>query len=66
MQHFLTMCAVAVQLGESVRRALLARGARGGMVVGTSFGGFLALVHHLVFDTASGYVPLLAGLIWRM
>ena len=61
MQHFLTMCAVAVQLGESVRQALLARGARGSMVIGTSLGGFLALVHHLMFNTADGYVPLLAG-----
>src|SRR5215831_8435542 len=61
MQHFLTMCAVAVQLGESVRQALLARGACGSMVVGTSLGGFLALAHHLMFGTADGYVPLLAG-----
>jgi hypothetical protein len=61
MQHFLTMCAVAVQLGERVRQALLAHGARGSMVVGTSLGGFLALVHHLMFNTADGYVPLLAG-----
>jgi hypothetical protein len=61
MQHFLTMCAVAVHLGESARQALLAHGARGSMVVGTSLGGFLALVHHLTFGTADGYVPLLAG-----
>jgi hypothetical protein len=60
-QHFLTMCAVAVHLGESVRQALLAHGARGSMVVGTSLGGFLALAHHLTFGTADGYVPLLAG-----
>jgi hypothetical protein len=61
MRHFLTMCAVAVQLGESVRQALLTRGARGSVVVGTSLGGFLALLHHLIFGTADGYVPLLAG-----
>jgi hypothetical protein len=61
MQHFLAMCAVAVQLGEGVRQALLTRGARGSMVVGTSLGGFLALAHHLMFGTADGYVPLLAG-----
>jgi hypothetical protein len=40
---------------------LLARGARGSVVVGTSLGGFLALVHHLTFGTADGCVPLLAG-----
>jgi len=61
MQHFLAMCAVAVQLGEAVRQALLARGAQGSMVVGTSLGGFLALLHHLMLGTADGYVPLLAG-----
>src|SRR4029453_15317400 len=61
MQHFLAMCAVAFELGESVRQALLAHGARGSMVVGTSLGGFLALLHHLMFGTADGYVPLLAG-----
>jgi len=59
--HFLVMCAVAVQLGDAVRLALLARGARGSLVLGTSLGGFLALVHHLVLGTADGYVPLLAG-----
>jgi len=61
MQHFLAMCAVAVQLGEAVRLALLARGARGSLVLGTSLGGFLALLHHLMLGTADGYVPLLAG-----
>jgi len=61
MRHFLAMCAVAVQLGEAVRLALLARGARGSLVLGTSLGGFLALLHHLMLGTADGYVPLLAG-----
>lgn len=61
MQHFLAMCAVAVQLGEAVRLALLARGAHGSLVVGTSLGGFLAVLHHLMLGTADGYVPLLAG-----
>lgn len=61
VQHFLAMCAVAVQLGEAARLALLARGARGSLVVGTSLGGFLALLHHLRLGTADGYVPLLAG-----
>ncbi len=61
MRYFLAMCAVAVQLGEAVRLALLARGARGSLVLGTSLGGFLALLHHLMLGTADGYVPLLAG-----
>ena len=61
MQHFLAMCAVAMQLGEAVRQALLTRGARGSVVVGTSLGGFLTLLHHLMLGTADGYIPLLAG-----
>lgn len=59
--HLLAMCAVAVQLGEAVRLALLARGAQGSLVAGTSLGGFIALLHHLLLGTADGYVPMLAG-----
>jgi hypothetical protein len=61
MRHLLALCAVALQLGEAIRVALLGRGARGSLVVGTSLGGFLALLHHLLLGTADGYVPLLAG-----
>lgn len=61
MQQFLALCAVPLVLGETLRQALCARGAQGSLIVGTSLGGFLALVHHLVFGTASLYVPLLAG-----
>src|SRR5262245_64954359 len=56
MQHFLTMCSVAVRLGESVRQALLGLGARGSMVVRTSLGGSLALVHHLALASAGAHV----------
>ena len=61
LAHFMAMCAVAVQLGEAVRQAVLARGARGSLVAGLSLGGFLTILHHLQFGTANGYVPLLAG-----
>ena len=61
IRHFLAMCAVSLGLIEAVRVTLLAHGARGSLVVGTSLGGFLALLHHLVYNTADGYVPLLAG-----
>lgn len=61
MRHFLALCAVALRLGDSVRTALLARGARGSLVLGNSLGGFIALIHHLQLGTADGYVPLLAG-----
>lgn len=61
MHHFLALCAVALQLGEALRLALLAQGATGSLVTGTSLGGFLSLIHHLFLGTASAYVPLLAG-----
>jgi hypothetical protein len=61
LSHFLALCAVSVTLIEAVRLALVARGAQGSVVAGTSLGGFLTLVHHLTFSTANCYVPLLAG-----
>ncbi|MGE3537426.1 MAG: hypothetical protein AB7N91_08305 [Candidatus Tectimicrobiota bacterium] len=61
MQHFLALCAVALQVGEAVRSALLASGAHGSLVVGNSLGGFLSLIHHLHIGTAEAYLPLFAG-----
>jgi hypothetical protein len=61
LAHFVAMCAVALRLGEAVRQAVLARGARGSLVAGLSLGGFLTVLHHLHFGTADMYVPLLAG-----
>lgn len=61
LAHFVAMCAVALQLGEALRQAVLARGARGSLVVGLSLGGFLSLLHQMQYGTATGYVPLLAG-----
>jgi hypothetical protein len=61
LNQFLAMCAVSVALMEAVRRALVARGAQGSVVAGISLGGFLTLMHHLAYGTASCYAPLLAG-----
>jgi pimeloyl-ACP methyl ester carboxylesterase len=61
LDHFMAMCAVSVTLMEAVRQALLARGARSSLVAGISFGGFLTLLHHLTYGTATRYAPLLAG-----
>jgi hypothetical protein len=61
LNRFLAMCAVSVTLVETLRSALAARGAQGCLVAGTSLGGFVTLLHHLTFGTASGYAPLLAG-----
>ena len=36
-------------------------GARGSLIAGTSLGGFVALLHHLMVGTADVYAPLLAG-----
>lgn len=61
LEHFVAMCAASIGLMEAVRQAMAAYGAQGSLIVGTSLGGFLALMHHLAFGTADGYVPLLAG-----
>lgn len=61
LAQFLAMCAVSVTVIEAVRQTLVAQGATGSLVTGTSLGGFLALLHHLFFGTADCYVPLLAG-----
>jgi hypothetical protein len=61
LSRFLAMCAVSVTLIEAVRLAFEARGARGSLVAGISLGGFITLLHHLTFGTASRYAPLLAG-----
>jgi hypothetical protein len=61
LSRFMAMCAVSVALIEAVRLALVARGAQGSVVAGTSLGGFLTVLHHLTFGTASSYAPQLAG-----
>ena len=61
LSHFLAMCAVSVSLVEAVRRELVERGAQGSVVAGIGLGGFVALLHHLTYGTASRYAPLLAG-----
>lgn len=61
LSRFLAMCAVSVTLMEAVRLRFLALGAQGCLVAGISFGGFLTLLHHLTYGTASLYAPLLAG-----
>lgn len=61
LHHFLAMCAVSLHLMEAMRARFMANGACGSLIVGTSLGGFLALMHHLMYGTADAYVPLLAG-----
>jgi hypothetical protein len=61
LSNFLAMCAVSVAVMEALRQALLARGAQRSLLAGSSLGGVVALLHHLVYGTADSYVPLLAG-----
>jgi hypothetical protein len=59
--HFMAMCAVSVKLMDAVRSLLAEYGAQRSLLTGTSLGGFIALLHHLLLGTAERYVPLLAG-----
>jgi len=61
LDRFMAMCAVSVALMEAARLALAERGAQGSVVSGISLGGFVTLLHHLTYGTASRYVPLMAG-----
>jgi hypothetical protein len=61
LRRFLAMCAVSVTLIEAVRLAFAERGAQGSVVAGISLGGFVTLLHHLTYGSASRYVPLMAG-----
>ena len=61
LNSFLAMCAVSIKLIEAVRRLMLGAGARGCLVAGSSLGGFLSIMHHLIYGTADSYTPLLAG-----
>jgi hypothetical protein len=61
LDRFMAMCAVSVALIETVRLALAERGAQGSVIAGISLGGFLTLLHHLTYGTASRYAPQMAG-----
>jgi hypothetical protein len=61
LAHFLAMCAVSVQLMETLRHLFQSRGACGSLITGTSLGGFITLLHHLTYGNADCYAPLLAG-----
>lgn len=61
LSRFVALCAVSLRLMEAVRRHFMAAGARASLLVGTSLGGFLTLLHALTYGTAQAYVPLLAG-----
>jgi hypothetical protein len=59
--NFMAMCAASIKLIEAIRHLMIDSGARGCLVAGLSLGGFLTIMHHLIYATADGYAPLLAG-----
>jgi hypothetical protein len=61
ISRFMAMCAVSIAMMEAVRRQFQDYGASHSLISGLSLGGFLALMHHLHFGTATRYAPLLAG-----
>ena len=61
LDRLMAMCAVSLALTEGVRQALAERGAQGSVIAGISLGGFVTLLHHLTYGTASRYAPLFAG-----
>jgi hypothetical protein len=61
LDRFMAMCAASIALIEAVRRIFVERGATVSLVAGISLGGFVTLLHHMSYGTASRYVPLLAG-----
>lgn len=57
LRGYLAMQAVAVALTERIRHAVAGRT----VVAGYSLGGFVTGRHHVAYDSADAYVPLMAG-----
>jgi hypothetical protein len=61
LARYLALYAVSVRLIDEVIRQFRGAGCGSVSVTGTSLGGFVSLVHHIRFNTADAYMPLLAG-----
>ena len=61
MSRFLALMAVCVRLDQKLIGVLRARGVESIGVAGISLGGFITNRHHLVFNSADFYVPIVAG-----
>jgi hypothetical protein len=61
LSKFMAAMAVSVKLTEELVRALEARGVSRIEIAGVSLGGVIANRHHVLFNTASFYVPVVAG-----
>lgn len=61
LSNFVGMVAASTTLVESLVRHLQTQGAADVVVSGLSLGGFVANLHRAFFDSATRYVPMLAG-----
>lgn len=63
LSNFVAMLAVSVRIIQEVVQDNLQQGVPVIAVAGTSLGGFITNLHHIHFDSAQVYTPLLAGLV---
>lgn len=61
LSRYLGMYAVSACVMDAVIQQFRQRGCGPVTVCGTSLGGFISLVHHIHFNTADRYAPMLAG-----
>lgn len=61
LENFMVMLAVSVQLNEAIIRRLREKGAKRIITSGISLGGWVTNLHRSYFNSATVYVPLLAG-----
>ncbi|MCB1319965.1 MAG: hypothetical protein KDK34_06920 [Leptospiraceae bacterium] len=61
LNGFLAIMAVSVRLTEELIQTIRARGVPTVEVAGISLGGFVANRHHLLYNSADYYVPVVAG-----
>ncbi len=61
LSRYLSILAVSVRLTEGLVQAVRAKGSSVVEVAGVSQGGFIANLHHLRYDSATFYVPIVSG-----
>ncbi|MFW5994398.1 MAG: hypothetical protein ACOCQF_04560 [Halanaerobiaceae bacterium] len=61
MDNFLAMVATSVSLIENLISHLKDKDCQDIMIAGTSLGGYVSNFHHIYYNTASKYIPIMAG-----
>ncbi len=61
LDNYMAMLAATVAMNEHIVRCARFRDTAVKVISGTSLGGFVANRHHLAFNSASAYVPFVAG-----